>query len=389
MDRSGGGSGALRFCTQLGRLVSDWSRRVHTRGSLGPEAHAPRGAGAVPPAVLAAPGVLALLAVVAALAAGALPGCRRTGATADSADAEVRTLRLGYFANLTHAQAVLGVASGDFARAVAPAALETRVFNAGPSLIEALFSGEIDIGYIGPSPVLNAHARSRGRGVRVIAGAAANGVCIVARRGSGITHMADLRGRLIASPQLGNTQDVSARHYMISVLKQPDANNVIAIPNSEQLAMMKRGHIDAAWSPEPWAARLVIEADGVLLAEEKDLWPGGEFTLALVVTTPRFLAEHPDRVRAVLTVHREWTRRLSSEPLRWQPELSAALLALTGKSIPPAAFAQALTRVRFTTEPLEDSIAAFAAWGCEIGMTREAPDLTALIDTTILHALPP
>src|SRR5688500_12433130 len=209
-------------------------------------------------------------------------------------------VRLGYFGNVTHAQAVLGAASGEFASSVAPAKFSTKVFNAGPSLIEALFANEIDIGYVGPSPVLSAHDKSKGQGVRVVAGAAANGVLVVARKDSGINKPEDLKGKRIATPQHGNTQDVAARHYLVSVLKQPDTNNVIPVANAEQASMMDRGQIDAAWAPEPWGSRLVIESGATLVAQEKDLWPSKRFVLTVVVTTPEFLAKHPDSVRKVL-----------------------------------------------------------------------------------------
>src|SRR5262249_19246224 len=156
----------------------------------------------------------------------------------------------GYFANLSHAQAVLGVASGDFGRAIAPVKLESTVFNAGPSLVEALFAGQIDIGYIGPGPAVTAHRKSRGRGIRVVAGGAADGVVTLAR--SGISSMADLAGKTLATPQLGNTQDISARHFV-------GPKDIVPIANAEQIAMLARGEIDAAWAPEPWGERLVRE----------------------------------------------------------------------------------------------------------------------------------
>jgi len=155
-----------------------------------------------------------------------------TGGSARPAAGEPAVIRVGYFANLTHAQAVLAVHSGELGRAVAPAVLQTRIFNAGPSLIEALFAGEIDLGYVGPGPAMAAHGQSRGRGVRVVAGAVMNGALIVARKGSGITRLAELRGRRLATPQLGNTQDIAARTYLTQVLKQPDASNVVPIPNA-------------------------------------------------------------------------------------------------------------------------------------------------------------
>lgn len=296
----------------------------------------------------------------------------------------VKNVRLGYFANVTHAQAVLGVESGDFARAVAPAEFSTRIFNAGPSLIEALFAGEIDIGYVGPSPALAAHVQSRGRGVRIVAGAAGGGVVIVASPGSGIEKLTDLKGKRIATPQLGNTQDVSARHYLIHVLGQTSADNVLPVPNAEQAAMMTRGQIDAAWAVEPWGARLVAEAGGKIIAEEKDLWPAGNFTLTLVVTTPEFLRDHPGTVERVLRVHAEWTSRLAGDAPAHVPALAAAMEKLTSKKLSEAIIASAISRVTFTTEPLADSLKTFAQWAFDLKQARVVPDLSTLVDTSLL-----
>lgn len=330
-------------------------------------------------------GVLASIVLIAT-------GCERAApppaSAADGSTArKAGVVRIGYFANLTHAQAVLAVEAGDFAEAIRPATLKTQVFNAGPSLIEALFAGEIDIGYIGPGPALSAHARTRGAGIRVVAGAAANGVAIVARPDAGVRTLADLKGKRIATPQLGNTQDLSARHYLRRVLGQTDVNNITAIPNAEQLAMMTRGQIDAAWAPEPWAARLIVEGGGVLVAEEKDLWPERRFCLALVVTTPEFLARHADVLRRVLQVHVQWTKRLNTERAVCVGPLGAALNKLTGKSLPPKVFEEALARTEFLTDPLRDSLREFAQWSYDLEFSKSPPEVSGLVDTHLLEAL--
>jgi len=328
---------------------------------------------------------LALL--VAAFALLALDsGCRA------KADAGARTLRIGYFANLTHAQAVLAVASGELATAIAPLKLEAKVFNAGPSLIEALFAGEIDVGYVGPGPAIAAYARSGGKGIRVVAGAAANGVVVVARKGSGITSLSDLRGKRVATPQLGNTQDLSARHYLSAVLKESDLGDVIPIDNAEQGAMFSRGEVDAAWVPEPWGQRLVTETGATIIAEEKDLWPNKEFLLTAAVTTPEFLAARADVVATVLRVQRAWTKRLNEDPDRYVSALGDALFGLTGKRLGPAILPLALRRVRFVDDPSPETMATFAAWKADLGFDRhDSPggrgpaDLDALVDTAALR----
>ena len=209
----------------------------------------------------------ALLLGIFLLFSAVIPGCDQSNApqsgssttapaTADSGSPvaapeskPLAELRLGYFPNITHAQAVLGVASGEFQSAIGSVKLTPRTFNAGPELISALNAGAIDIGYVGPGPAINAFTQSHGASVRVISGAAANGVIIVARKNSGITSLKDLVGKKIATPSLGNTQDIAARHYLISVLGQPDASNVKTIPNSSQSGAMRDGAIDAAWVP--------------------------------------------------------------------------------------------------------------------------------------------
>jgi len=312
-------------------------------------------------------------------------GCGSSESSSTSGNAAAPDeVRIGYFANVTHAQAVLGVSSKEFEQALSPSKLTTRIFNAGPSLIEALNSGDLDIGYVGPGPVLAIHQKSHGEAIRVVAGAAANGVVIVAGKDSGIRTLSDLKGKRLATPQLGNTQDLSAKHYLLSTLKQENVDNVLPIANTEQLQLMAEGKIDAAWAPEPWGSRLIVEAGGTLVAEEKDLWPEKQFTLTLVVTTPKFLKEHPDIVAKVLKVHTSWTQRLNADPTKYQQQLGDALAALTGKKLPPGVIEQALPRVKFTDEPLENTLTTMAQWAYDLKVINQPPTLAGLVDTTIL-----
>jgi NitT/TauT family transport system substrate-binding protein len=313
---------------------------------------------------------------------GSSPTTQAVGAPDAIAD-----VRLGYFPNLTHSQAVLGDSSGDFAGAIAPAKFTSRQFNAGPALIEALFANQIDIGYIGPGPTISAFARSKGQGIRVISGAASNGVIIVARKDSGINSLADLAGKKVATPQQANTQDIAARHYLTTTLKQTDTKNVLAVPNADQAGLMSRGNIDAAWSPEPWGTILISTTGAKLIAEEKDLWPNKTFDLTVIVTTPEFLAAHPDVVEKILTVNRAWTAKLNAEPAKYVPQLEAALAKLTGKSLPAGVAAEAITRVKFNDEPSQGTFDANAQWAYDLGFAKEKPDLASLVDLTILHKL--
>ncbi len=330
-----------------------------------------------------------LLALVAAL--GLVGGCeKKQGGGEPAAVPATKEVRLGYFANVTHAQAVLGVQSGEYAQAIAPAKLTTRVFNAGPSLIEALFAGEIDIGYIGPGPAISGHGKGRGQEVRVVAGAAANGSLIVARNDSGISSLADLKGRKIATPQLGNTQDISAKHYVTAILGQADASNVTAVANAEQAGMMIRKQIDAAWVPEPWGSRLIAEADAKLIAHEKDIkemWPDGELVLTIVIASPRFIKSNRDVLAKLLTAHRAITKRLQVEPEKCAVELETALLKLTGKKLPAGVLVSAVRNVKYTDEVTERAFAAMAKWSYELRFSKELVTVEGLVDLSVLKEL--
>jgi NitT/TauT family transport system substrate-binding protein len=329
-----------------------------------------------------------LVTLLIALLPWGIVGCDGQDAVANAnPGGKSGAVRLGYFANVTHAQAVLGVDSGDFAKAIAPAELSTKVFNAGPSAMEALLAGQIDVTYVGPGPALNAHQKSRGRGVRVIAGAARNGVVVVAGKDSGITKLTDLKGKRVATPQLGNTQDIAARHYLKFDLGQTSLDNVLPVANVEQSALMLRGQIDAAWVPEPWGARLVADTGARIIGEEKDVWPDKQFDLTVIATTPEYLAKHGDVIAKLLGVHRAWTKRLTNDPSAQSEPLNNALAKLTGKPLSPAILKEALGRVAFTDEPSAKTFEVNAKWAADLGLMRWTVDTSTLINRTVLDKL--
>jgi NitT/TauT family transport system substrate-binding protein len=325
---------------------------------------------------------LLLVVVLTALVGLADVGCRAR------APGE-QVVRVGYVPNLTQAQVLLGLASGEYARAALPARLEARAFGAGPSLVEALFAGEVDVGYVGPAPVLAAHAQSKGRALRVIAGAAANGVVVVARKDAGIANLRDLAGKRLATPQLGNSQDLSARHFLRAELGQRDLGSVLPYATAEHASLLARGQVDASWVVEPWATRLVDESGAVVVAEERDLWPGRRFTQSLVVASTEVLREHPDVVERLLAAHHAWTERLKREPARHVPALGDALFAATGKRLSPGILERAITRVEFTDDPLEETLRTMARWSNEVGLSRAVADPTNLVDLTLLGKVTP
>jgi NitT/TauT family transport system substrate-binding protein len=333
----------------------------------------------VTPSSLPRKSVRALWLTLFTLLALGLFGCGKDEPV-KPASAPPSVVRFGYFANLTHAQAVLGVATGDYAKAIAPAKLETKLFNAGPSVIEALFAGELDVAYIGPGPAISGFSKSRGQGLVVVSGAAANGVAIVAREGSGITKLEDLAGKRVATPQLGNTQDVAARHFLKTVLGQKNLDNVVPVTNAEQAALMSRGEIDAAWAPEPWAERLMTETGAKLVGEEKDLWPNKEFALTYVIASPEFAKKHRPTLEALLASHRTFTAKLSADPAGQLPTLAEALFQLTGKKLPEGVLPRALARVKFTDAADQATLETYATWTFDLGFEREKPDVSKMVD---------
>ncbi len=321
-----------------------------------------------------------LLAIAALCGAVALPW--RSAAPAPEAAA--RVVRIGYLPNFTHAQAVAGAERGDFGRALAGVKVEFRTFNAGPALIEALFAGEIDLGYVGPSPTVNAYAKSGGEEIRVIAGAAANGAAVVVQPGAGIEKPEDLLGKRIATPQYGNTQDVAARFFVTQTLKGKlaDAGGDTTIVNAENadiLTLLRKGDIDAAWVPEPWATRLVAEAGGRILFEEKSQWPGGKFTITNVIARRGFLEANGDLVKRFLEAHDGLTAWLNANPEEGAKVVNDGIRRVTGKALPTETLRQAWSRVEFTTDPLIETTKEQAKRAFAIGQSKAVPDFSRLL----------
>jgi NitT/TauT family transport system substrate-binding protein len=311
--------------------------------------------------------------------------------TPSSADTAAVRVRVGYFANLTHAQALLAITDESVLKELGPGVkIEPFVFNAGPSAVEALFAGSIDLAYLGPGPAINAFVRSRGHAVRVIAGAASGGARLVVRKASGINSPKDLAGHKIATPQLGNTQDIAARAWLKSqglvTQEHGGSTELLPIKNSDQLSLFRRGELDAAWAPEPWASRLVHEADGAILVDERSLWPRGQFAMTLLVASPEFLAAHPDIAEKWVRAHASLTRWIKSHPRDAKARLNARLAELTGKPLSNAVLEDAFSAIEFTTDPLEATLKHSAEQAFDLGfLGAEHPTLDGLVDLSYLR----
>ena len=313
-----------------------------------------------------------------------------------------RTLRIGYFPNLNHAQAVIGLQQdGDFQKTLNANSsdtnkgvrIESYVFNAGPSAIEALFGGQIDVAYVGPNPAINGYLASSGQGLKIISGAASGGASFVVRNDSGINSVNDLGGKKFASPQLGNTQDVALRKYLVDKGYNTTDNggNVTIVPvtPADILTLMLKKDIDGAWVPEPWATRLVKEANGRIFVDERELWPpDGKFVTANIIARTDYLNENPDIIEQLLQAHINKTIWINEN--KEQQAITAfngALKKITGKTIPDDEIRDALTRLEFTSDPIKESLLKMADNAYELGYLgdgRSKLDLSTIFDLTIL-----
>ncbi len=301
-------------------------------------------------------------------------------------------VRLGYFANVTHAPAVLGVASGDFQSALGRpglVTLEPKVFNAGPEAMEALLAGAIDICYVGPAPAANTYLKSHGEALRIVAGACSGGAALVARQGLSITTVHDLEGHRVAIPQIGGTQDISLRHFLAEQklygTEKGGTVTILAVKNADMLALFKRNELDAAWVPEPWAARLIHDANATLVLDERDLWPDRKVTSTVVVVRRTYLEQHPGEVSHLLAAHIQKLDWMQQHPVEAQGDMNRELKHLTGKSLSAAVLAEAWKRCDFTADPNPQSIRAFIQAQYDAGYLPMLVDVNQLLDTRLLQ----
>jgi NitT/TauT family transport system substrate-binding protein len=334
--------------------------------------------------------ILAAAAMCAAVAVGA-SGCSATAGSADAAPAgaPATQLRLGYFDNVTHAPALIGVHEGIFAKDLGKTVLRTEQFNAGPAAVEALSAGAIDAAFIGPSPAINSFVASGGRSLRVISGATNGGAALVVR--AGIHTVDQLKGTTLATPQLGNTQDVALRTFLTkNGLKSSitGGGDVTITPtdNAQTLQLFKQGKLDGAWLPEPWVSRLVIEGGAHVLVDEKTQWKNGAFPTTVLVVSTDFLRKHPATVARLVTGERDavaWLKGHGSADA--VAAINAQLTADSGKALPAAVVARALDEVTFSVDPLASTFPIQLTHAVDAQLSKNA-SLRGLFDLRQLNA---
>ncbi|MDQ0771147.1 NitT/TauT family transport system substrate-binding protein [Pseudarthrobacter defluvii] len=340
--------------------------------------------------------VLALIGGGAAVASSANNGTPAATQVAAPSASPAAELKLGYFGNVTHAPALVGVSKGFIAEELGSTKLSTQVFNAGPAAIEALNAGAIDATYIGPNPAINSFVKSQGESVNIIAGAAAGGAQLVVK--PEIRSAADLKGKTLATPQLGGTQDVALRAWLSSqgYKTNVDGSGDVAInppENAQTLKLFQDGKLDGAWLPEPWASRLVLTAGAKVLVDEKDLWDGslsgkpGEFPTTILIVNQKFAADHPDTVEALLKGHVKSVEWLNSASAGEKAAVvNAALKEAAGAELKPDVIDRSLKNIVFTVDPLAGTYQKLLADGVTAGTTKQA-DISGIFDLRALNSV--
>lgn len=331
----------------------------------------------------------ASIALLAAVVAGsALAAC--SGSTTTKPSTEPVTIRLGYFANVTHAPALVGIQGGIFKQNFADnVTLETTSFNAGPDVVTALFSDALDASFIGPGPSISAFQKSNGDAIRIVAGAASGGAFLVVK--PDIKKPSDLRGKTISTPQLGNTQDVALRAWLKTKHLSSDTSgggdvHILPQENSLTLSTFQSGDIDGAWVPEPWATRLVKEGGGKILVDEADLWPGGRFVTTNLIVNTSFLNDHPDVVKQLIEGEIAAIDFIKAEPAQAEEYTATAIQNATGKPIAADLVTSSFKTVDFTIDPIPTSFVKDAKDAFALGLIPSA-DVKGIYDLKTLNEI--
>lgn len=300
---------------------------------------------------------------------------------------ELEQIRIAHFPNITHAQALLARANGEYEKETGKKIVWTTV-TAGPSVVEAVFAGELDLAYIGPNPAINGYIKSGGRALRIIAGAASGGAALVLRPDSPVLREGRFQNAVIATPQLGNTQDVAARrwfkehHYKVD--GQAGSVRLLPTPNANQSLLMRINQIDGAWTVEPWVSLMEVQLGAKVFIEEKDLWPKGLYPTAYLVAAPAFIQRYPDIVSEIVRAHVRMTSRLGSGGPDVKKTVREEIKRETGADMPETVIDRCFARLIFTFDPMEAQLKASAEAAKEVGFLPASADIKGIFDLSFL-----
>lgn len=303
---------------------------------------------------------------------------------ASNGETNENKIRIAYFPNVGHAIPIVGMEKGFFQNSLGDQVkIETRVFDSGPQAIESLFSNSIDLAYVGPGPAINGFLNSENHNVRILAGAASGGASFVVHPDSEITSASDFAGKKIAAPQIGNTQDVSLRHYLsengLRTAEKGGSVIVYNISNPDIYTLFAKGDIDGAWVPEPWATILVTELNGKRLFHEEVLWPNQEFASVLLIANVDFVEKNPELIANLLKSHNDTAAWINQNPVETRIIFNDFLNSHLGKSLSDDVVDVALSNIVITADPLPDSVYSFAEKANALGyLGRNGYDLSGI-----------
>jgi NitT/TauT family transport system substrate-binding protein len=331
-------------------------------------------------------------AAITALAAGCASSSASSGSgssTGSGAGGHV-TLRLGFLANITHAPALVGLNKGFFTKDLGSGVtLKTQVFSSGTEETTAILAGQLDAAYVGPNPAINAWQKSNGKAIKVISGAASGGAALVVK--PSITSVSQLKGQSLATPSLGNTQDVALRYYLKQhgLTSTQTGGGDVSIkpikPNSAAVLEFKSGQIAGGWEPAPYDIEMVQDG-GKELVNEASLWPGGKFVTTNLVVTQSFLKAHPSAVQGLLKAQIAANDYLNKDPSAAAAAANAQLTSLLGKGLKPSVLAESFKQITFTNDPIASSLTTDAKHAVSVGLLQPV-NLTGIYDLGPLNAL--
>ena len=332
-----------------------------------------------------------LAAGVAAVAVLAAAGCSSSSSSnASGGGSSPVVLRLGFLANITHEPALVGLNQGLFAKELGKnVTLKTTVFSSGTEETTAILAGQLDAAYVGPNPAINAWQKSNGTAIKIVSGAASGGASLVVK--GGISSAAQLKGKSLATPSLGNTQDVAARFWLKQhgLTTTPTGGGDVAIkpikPNSAAVLQFKSGQLDGGWEPEPYATEMVLDG-GKRLVNEASLWPGGKFVTTNLVVTQSFLKAHPSVVNGLLKGQIQTNSYINSNPTGAAQAANAELTELLGKGLSSDVLTQSLKYITFTNDPIASSLATDAQHAVAVGLLKPV-NLSGIYDLGPLNKL--
>jgi len=300
-------------------------------------------------------------------------------------------IRVAFFPSIGHIIPIVGLEEKIFEKGIGEEKqIETKLFDSGPQVIESIFSGSIDVAYVGPGPIINGFLKSDGKDIKILSGAASGGASFIIQPNSGLESLENFDGKRIASPQISNSQDVSLRHYLeshdLKSIEKGGTVFVLNISNPDIYTLFAKGDIDGAWVPEPWATMLVQELDGIRLFNEEKLWPNEEFASVLLIVRTEYLENNPETIQKWVESHEKTVTWINSNPDKSKLLFSSFLIDYMGKSLPTKIIDESFSNISITSDPIKNSVIIFAERADSLGyLGRSGYNLDGIFYNAVLN----